>query len=268
MEHLIKEHGPAGLVALSLALTGGFINYEPNQNATLEMQPQWCNKTLQLNNTLPPSLLPLAVITSLVLPMVPLFLNSKTHWTDMKTEVTKAHLVGQSVSFGTSELLRHFVIIPENSFLQKCNLSQEECFSNLGTNLSLTGLCPKPSQPNLFDSLHHFPEATCTSLGASFISFAASLAYWHYINKVEKSVYQSSAYTKMALITLQCLLVIVLVIYCIYLYKSLEVAHFLSLLLGGSLQLFVILSMLRQKQIDFVMTPEESKPENKSIIKL
>lgn len=273
MEQAIKQHGPAGLVALSLALTGGLVNISPNPNSTLSLQPQWCNKTLQINNSIPTALVPLAVTASLILPMLPLLINSKTHWSEMKTEVTKSHIVGQSVSYGTAELLRHFAINPEANFLQKCNLSLEDCFDRINTNVNLSNLCKNSinnqDTKTLFDSLHHFPDATCTILGASFVSFVSSLAYWHYINKVGKSVYQSSPYVKMALVTFYCILIIFLCIYLMYLYKSLELAHFLSVLLGGGLQLFVSITMLKQTQQDFILTPSDSDKdiEPTSIIK-
>lgn len=267
MEQALKQHGPAGLVGLALALTGGLVNYSPDQNSTLNLQPQWCNKTLQINSTIPPILIPLAVTTSLILPLIPLALNSKTHWSNIKTEATKSHLVGQSVSYGTAELIRHFAISPEGSFLQKCNLSNDDCYSHLYDNLTLGTLCKNSDKTQnvktLFNSLHHFPDATCSILGASFISFVSSLAYWHYMNRVGKSVYQSSAYTKMTLIGLYCILIILLCIYLMYLYKSLELAHFLSLLLGGIIQLFISIAMLKQTQQEFFLMPPSQSELNK-----
>ena len=87
--------------------------------------------------------------------------------------------------FGVSELLRHFVTVPEPSFLQKCNITVEEChnkaqqFQQLPFSTTTnTSYCRSENTPELFNSLHHFPDKTCCIIGASIVTFLATLYFW------------------------------------------------------------------------------------------
>lgn len=261
MEHIIKQHGPASLAILSLVLTGGLINHPPPNVNQVNVDHTWCKPWNNNNNTLmtdmPPAIGPLAITASIVLPLVPLVLNSKLIWSDYKTEILKSHFLGQSASFGVAELFRHYATMPNQDFMQKCNVTFEQCETLSIAKLPLyfypvlnETIC-KQSDSNkseVFDNLHNFPNVTCSLLGASLVSFAIVILYWHNVNKQGKSIYQANSVLKILIVALQCLLVIILFMYLYYLYKKLEFMHLLSVFLGAGVQLFISVSMIRQEQ--------------------
>lgn len=281
MEQFIKQHGPAGLAIVSLVLTGGLVNNPPPDVSSVNVDPNWCKPWN--NNTItdmPPAIGPLAITASIVLPLVPLLLNSKLIWTDYKTEILKCHFLGQSASFGVAELFRHYATMPANDFMQKCNISFEECQSMSFSKLPLyffpnvnETVCKQnvSNKEYNFDTLHNFPNVTCTLLGASIVSFVTVMLYWHVVNKQGKSIYQANSILKMLIVALQCLLVIILCMYLFYLYKKLEFMHLLSIFLGAGIQLFISVSMIRQQQnrdkADIKNTPStENKDDNDFVI--
>jgi len=82
---------------------------------------------------------------STVLPLLPLALNSKTNWNSDKTEAVISHLIGQSATFGTTEFIRHFAIVPDPTFFERCNLSLNDCLAKSTQVLRLDKLCPTAS---------------------------------------------------------------------------------------------------------------------------
>lgn len=257
MEQLMKQHAPAGMAMMAMVLTGGLVNHPSPSNITMvNVENKWCkpwhNQTL---SDLPPALTPLAITASVILPLVPLFLNSKLIWTDIKTEMMKSHFLGQTSSFGVSEIFRHYATMPTLDFMQKCNITEQDCkamalaklplhFQKGETNQTVCDL----SEDNVFDNLHHFPNVTCALLGASVVSFISVLLYWHVVNKNGKAIYQANPVLKMLIVALQCLLILVLCIYIFYLYRNLEFVHFMSVLLGAGIQILISVSMMRQEQ--------------------
>lgn len=260
MEQHMKQHAPAGLAMLAMVLTGGLVNHPPNHllpNVTsVDVEPKWCrpwqNQTTQ---DLPPAITPLAITASVILPLVPLLLNSKLIWTESKAEMMKSHFLGQSSSFGVSELFRHYATLPSSDFMQKCNITEQDCkalalaksqlfFHADGANDNQT-VCERQ---DVFDDLHHFPNVTCALLGASIVSFISVLMYWHVVNKKGKAIYQANPLLKMFIVALQCLLILIFCMYIFYLYKKLEFVHFVSVLLGAGIQILVSVSMMRQQQ--------------------
>jgi hypothetical protein len=69
----------------------------------------------------------LIVAASVILPLSPLLLNSKTTFNEGKWNALLAHALGQTASFGSTEIARHFVVAPDWRFFPSCNLSLSDC---------------------------------------------------------------------------------------------------------------------------------------------
>lgn len=260
MEHLIKEHGPAGLLIGILVLTGSLVNNVDNKDTkSVKVHSHWCKKLNGSSLSMPNGISQVAIATSIILPLIPVFINSRSTWNAEKTEIIKSHLVGQSASYGIAELSRHFIVYPEPEFLNKCNLTFAECKSKAQLNtpqylskVNIThALCPNSSVASafeLFESLHHFPDKVCVLLGAGLISFVSTITHWHAINKTGKSVFSVSSPLKVFFITATIYFTVVALLYLFFLYKTLESANFVGLIIGASLQAIIVLSMLRKEE--------------------
>lgn len=261
MDSLIKEHGPAGLLIAALVLTGSLVNNVDNKDdKSIKVHSHWCKQLNHSNLAMPNGITQVAIAASIILPLIPVFINSRFTWNNEKTEIVKSHLVGQSASYGIAELSRHFIVFPEPAFFTKCNLTYAECKLKAQLNLpqylskiNLThALCPNSSSTTsafeLFDSLHHFPDKVCVLLGAGIISFVAAILHWHSINKSGKSVFDLPGPTKVFLVSAQILFAVVTLLYLFFLYKTLESANFVGLIVGATLQGIIVLSMLRKDQ--------------------
>ena len=113
---------------------------------------------------------------STVLPLLPLALNSKTNWNSDKTEAVISHLIGQSATFGTTEFIRHFAIVPDPTFFERCNLSLNDCLAKSTQVLRLDKLCPTASfsLKNNQSIVAAATGAASNSLNRSQRSFAVS----------------------------------------------------------------------------------------------
>ena len=113
---------------------------------------------------------------STVLPLLPLALNSKTNWNSDKTEAVISHLIGQSATFGTTEFIRHFAIVPDPTFFERCNLSLNDCLAKSTQVLRLDKLCPTAffSLKNNQSIVAAAASAASNSLNRSQRSFAVS----------------------------------------------------------------------------------------------
>jgi RsiW-degrading membrane proteinase PrsW (M82 family) len=113
---------------------------------------------------------------STVLPLLPLALNSKTNWNSDKTEAVISHLIGQSATFGTTEFIRHFAIVPNPTFFERCNLSLNDCLAKSTQVLRLDKLCPTAffSLKNNQSIVAAAASAASNSLNRSQRSFAVS----------------------------------------------------------------------------------------------
>ena len=111
---------------------------------------------------------------STVLPLLPLALNSKTNWNSDKTEAVISHLIGQSATFGTTEFIRHFAIVPDPTFFERCNLSLNDCLAKSTQVLRLDKLCPTAffSLKNNHSIVAAAAGAASNSLNRSQRSFA------------------------------------------------------------------------------------------------
>ena len=148
---------------------------------------------------------------SSIAPVLPLFLNSKTTWTEDKTSALLSHVLGQSAVLGTSEFIRHFSVVVDNTFQQKCNLSVEMCKAWTATMLPLvnqnnkSGLCKINETDTLeiralHDSLHSMPNSVLAMVGSSVVVFFANLFLWTRYNKNNKNVSSANVFVKLIMI--------------------------------------------------------------------
>lgn len=256
----IEQHGIPGLVVVAMILIGIFMNNNVN-NEQVHIDSSWCNTIDTLTQVqvqeMPKGFQELTVVMSAVLPIVPVLINSKSDLSDIKIETLKTHVLGQSSSFGISEIARHFAVFPEASFFTKCNVSAVECRQKLTVdNLTLVAAVANNASfchanqtlgHDLFNSLHHFPTSTGTLVGAGIVSFIASFLYWHRINKNSKSPYYNSPRRKILLYMCIICCVAIFLMYFIFLYKTFDSIQLYAVLSGGVLQFLIIIAMLRQK---------------------
>ena len=87
------------------------------------------------------------------------------------------HTTGQIMSFSSTEIIRHFIVSPNQNFPAKCNLTETECnaFENVLTNTSQ--LCRNSNYPEkqIFDSLHSIPNVTAALMGSSTVFLICNL---------------------------------------------------------------------------------------------
>lgn len=261
MEEQLKKHGPFATVVGVMGLLGCFINMDGG-NSTVTPTLNLCSnsstssfKTLMTD--LPQGLSTATLVLTLLFPIVPILINSKTKWNDFKFDVVKCHVVGQSSVFGVSEVLRHVLTIPDGSFFTKCNITFDDClaknqFQSLPLfaidNISFCNLTSNTLPNDVFNSLHHFPDLTCGIIGSSIVTFIATLYYWKKSNAKEKRLYQASSFQQIVLIGLQIATTLLILIYVYYLYKSVEFIQFFGFLIGGLVQFSIIKTTLVVKQ--------------------
>lgn len=242
----VVNHGPFAALFTGMVLVGSLVN----KNATdtiVEPKKEWCIEGLQnLIEDMPAGLDVATVTVVVIFPLVPIMLNSHfKSWNEFKFEIVKCHVLGQGSAFGVSELLRHFIILPEPTFLNKCNITSEECLANVPLETNVTRFCRNTN--NLFDSLHHFPDNTCCFIGASLTTFLATLFYWNRINKNGKSIYDLTSIKQYSLIALQitCIILVMTYVYCLI--NTFDNVQLVGLFIGAIVQLMIICSTLPNK---------------------
>jgi hypothetical protein len=219
------------------------------------------------------------VAASVILPTTPLLLNSKTTFNEAKLNALLAHVLGQTASFGSTEIARHFVVAPNWQFFPSCNLSLSECqqlapgkyrlardnddndydyddnitvVARALPSSSLPGgssvLCQKPvgMVKDLFNSLHSMPDVYSALIGSSTIMFASNLWFWHHSNKRSKRVASSHHITKIALIAVFLLYVTISMFYRFRYVENTFGELLMSFIYGAGIQCFI--SMLYQNK--------------------
>ena len=130
--------------------------------AALIDHPELLSSTDNVWTLLMPILLPIVYI---------FFVDGKFALDEKKIKSLYQHCTGQIMSFSSSEIIRHFIVVPSSDFPLRCNLTEATCqnYYNEMTNTSL--LCQNSSYPTkqIFDSLHSMPNATAALLGSSTI---------------------------------------------------------------------------------------------------
>lgn len=259
MHQQLVDHGPIAALVTGMVLLGSLIN-DNATDSTIYPKESWCqNSTAQLGDlitTMPKGLGVITIVVVVVFPIVPVLVNSQTKkWNEFKVEIIKCHVVGQTSVFGVSELLRHWLISPEPTFLQKCNISVDECSEkSQKTILPLNdpknnSFCHSNVKLNeLFDSLHHFPDKTCCIIGASIVTFLATLYFWNRINNQGKSIYNAHSMQQCFLIFIQIVCITLVFAYLYFLYNSFDGIQMYGLFIGAILQLLIIWSTLPKKE--------------------
>lgn len=246
MEEQLRKHGPFAMIIGVMGSLGVFINSNEGSNSTVFPTLNLClNATKTIMSDLPQGLGPTTIALTLAFPVVPILINSKTKWNEFKFDVVKSHVVGQSSVFGVSEVLRHVLTMPEQSFLSKCNISYMECLAkNQFSSLPLystdnTSFC-NSNNTQIFDSLHHFPDLTCGFIGSSLVTFVATLYFWRHFNSKQKQLYEASSLQHVILIAIHVATIILILIYVYYLYKSYDYIQIVGFLIGGAIQFMII----------------------------
>lgn len=259
-QHLVN-HGPMAALVSGMILVGSLVNKNATE-PTIFPQESWCKNTSlqfeQLLTTMPSGLGAATIIVVIIFPIIPVLINSQTKkWNDFKVEILKCHVVGQGSAFGVSELLRHFLVSPEPTFLKKCNITIEECNSKSSSSHTFPfneplndSFCHSNNvEPtDLFDSLHHFPDKTCCIIGASIVTFFATLYFWNKINRKGKSIYEAHSMQQCFLILIQAICVTLIFTYLYFLYNSFDGVQLYGLLIGAFLQILVVYTTLPQNE--------------------
>jgi hypothetical protein len=260
-QHLLQKHGLPSLFVSAMVLAGYLVNFNDNDAPLVDSNSTWCDNFETFRDApvedMPKGFQELTIAISAVLPMVPTLLNSRNDWSDYKIEIIKSHILGQSSSFGISEIARHFTNLPEAQFFKKCNLTYFDCKQkSLQSNLLLVSDDKNASFCNanatnkldLMGSLHYFPASAGSLIGAGLVSFIASLMYWHHVNKEKKSLYENSPLKKYILYLCIGTIVIIFFMYCVFLYKTFNTFELYAVFSGGFLQTLIILALLGKNE--------------------
>jgi hypothetical protein len=221
-----------------------------------------------------------SVITaaSVLLPATPLLLNSKTMLNEGKLDALVAHALGQSASFGSMEMVRHFVIYPNHQFFSKCNLTLAECNhlnpgqytllpaglagdrdanddnDNNNNRSANSGagrvLCPHASSvaAELFNSLHSLPDLGSALVGSAAVIFACNLWFWNLANKSNKTASSSHDVTKIIIVLVFLMYIILSMLYRLKHAENSMGELLFSFLCGAGIQLFIAFLYQFKKQ--------------------
>jgi RsiW-degrading membrane proteinase PrsW (M82 family) len=223
----------------------------------------------------------LIITASILLPASPLLLNSKTVFNEGKQNALVAHILGQSASFGSTEMARHFLVTPNWQFFSHCNLTLSECQrmspgkypltsaaaftanaatkdDNVDNTTTTTAnlpraevLCPRPTVgpfKDLYDSLHSLPDFCSALIGSSTIIFASNLWFWDLSNKSNKPVVATHNFTKLILV---CVFIFYVTLSMFYRFRYVENSFgelIFSFMYGAGIQIFITLLYQSQSQ--------------------
>lgn len=260
LQQQLISKSPFAALFTGMVMLGSFVNYNAT-DSSVKPSETWCkNATIDelVYLNMPTGLGTATLVVTLVFPLVPMILNSKTKkWNDFKVDVMKCHIVGSGSVFGVSEVLRKFLTIPEAAFLQKCNLTIDECnfksqFAHLpfADNENNASFChTNKTQPTeLYNSLHHFPNTTCCFIGASIVTMLSTLYFWNRINQNGKSIYDAHPGQKITMIIFQIACISLIFVYLCFLYNSFDDVQIYGVFVGAILQFTIICSTLPKKE--------------------
>jgi hypothetical protein len=302
----VKKYGILFILMVAMFLLGILLNQLPSKNPKFIPLASWChhsqlykdqkakleNLTLtirpppdgpesQVEETkislkdfglmyiprMPKGLHTATAVVYFVWPLMPLLLHIR-HMNDAKLESFMAHILGQTSNFGIAELFRTQIMFPEDLFLDKCNVTPDECLlysykkealrlylppSNVtaGNSSSNTPrsfcrgqfLNQKNGQFNdssiLYDSLHHYPDPICMLLGASIVSFITNMCQWRNINPTTKSI-RDTTVTKRSFLAINDIAMLSITLFYLHsLYMTYDLLQLLGLLIGVPLQLMI-----------------------------
>ena len=121
----LAQHSPAGGLALFFLLLGGLIHTGRDSETVKIGTLLECSRAAGHNGTVPMAgrlefvtgFYEAAIFIAVAAPLVPFALDPLRKWNDVKTQAVGTHLLGQSSSFGISEVLRYVGYWPNDLFL-------------------------------------------------------------------------------------------------------------------------------------------------------
>ena len=203
----LAQHSSLGGLAIGFLLLGSLINSDITShlvrldslldcNASLPSQLPAAGGTLN-QSEFAPGFAETAIFVAVATPLVPFILQPAflDNWSQAKSHALGSHVLGQSTSFGFSELLRFLDLSPNDLFVQRCNLTAQECLAKKDKVLKLFGSLSKSAAPlnsssgalcshpgvlprQVYDSLHTFPNCLGSMLGSGLVSFILCALVW------------------------------------------------------------------------------------------
>lgn len=273
-----KKYGITGALTLVMIVVAVCTNQLTDKNPHIVTKPGWCHHSKFYQNqkekfpnltngqslispvpTMPRGLAETTGVLCFFWPLLPLLLNSRNTFTDAKGESIMAHLLGQSSNFGIAEIFQTQIELPEDLFLEKCNISPKECLRlsqekiprplYVSSKSQLPPVCKgqhfnsttafQDEANTLFQSLHHYPDTICMLFGASVVTFLTGLCRWRDLNPTKKKLYDASTTVRNLLTisdvaTLACVLC-----YFYFLCVTYDLAQLAGVFVGVLLQLFI-----------------------------
>lgn len=293
-----KKNGIVGFLIVAMFLTGLLTNQLSDKNPLLIPHPEWCYhsslhsqhletianmtspKTLTTTArpqpemteassqetlyipTMPRGLAETTAVFCFIWPLLPMLLNSRNTFIDAKREFVMSHVLGQTSNFGIAEVFRTQIALPEDLFLDKCNLTPEECLRLSQEKIALPLYEPQDSnhpslcrgqfkaannashaayndRPIIYNSLHHYPDPVCMLFGSSLVSFIATIMHWGKLNPTQKKLYQTSATVRSILTVSDIAMLSSLLFYLYNLYVAYDLMQVLGIVVGIVLQLLI-----------------------------
>ena len=180
-ENQLGKHGLLILAVIGCLLTGTFINQNPSETASVAVNKDFsCNLSkihlnpldlLTSNNVSAHWTFGLVIGLSVVLPLLPELALGSSNQMEERICALVSHALGQSSTFASNEFIRHFLILPDKMFVEKCNVSEEVCYQRSLQYVPLNTFCNNSTLPfkDIFSSLHSVPDIAFSMLGSSAI---------------------------------------------------------------------------------------------------
>jgi hypothetical protein len=226
---VLKQSPLLGFICIMITL-GIFVNQFPNSQDQFVTVGKDVNcKNTPTTNQSGDGIVNEYVSTVFVF-LLPLFPLLTPPFDKQKLQTAISHLIGQTGSFGSSEVARHFIVSPQATFFDKCNITQQECktLENttllLQSNTSNVSLCSNSNLPfsDIFNSLHGSPHVPSVMFGASMLAFIIAVKYRHPKQDNEEKEKQSVLfiYFFKAILFATCFVIITFIVVDIYLKTS------------------------------------------------
>lgn len=160
--------------------------------------------------------------------LLPLFPLLSPPFEKQKLHTAIGHLIGQTGSFGSSEVARHFIVSPQATFLDKCNITWGECKTLENTTLLLqshtsnTSLCNNSHLPfsDIFNSLHGSPHVPSVMFGASMLAFIIAVKNRHPKREEKENKSTLLNYFFKSILFASCFVIVTFIVVDMYLKTS------------------------------------------------
>ena len=226
---VVKQSPLLGFVCVMIIL-GIFVNQFPNSQDQFVTVGKDVSCKNDATNQTKDGIVNEYVSTVLVF-LLPLFPLLSPPFNKQKMQTAIGHLIGQTGSFGSSEVARHFIVSPQTTFLNKCNITQQECKTLENTTLLLrsnssttTSLCQNSDLPfsDIFNSLHGSPHVPSVMFGASMLAFIIAVKYRHQKQGGEEKEKKSPVFNYIfkAILFTSCFVIVTFIVVDMYLKTS------------------------------------------------